>query len=1190
MAVIKESRQFKIGPVGVARASDLRESSRALSEALSTVGRIQYERAARSALKAGEEAGESAIIIDPETGLPQPLIPPKGFGSIASDAYDRVARNRFEFSIQNEIELKGKELAAKYANNPNGSALYHQTMSDYVESMTEAAEGAGYKSYIADTGTAYRDLTTQKLAVQQQERERAEMINFAKTAFTKGTNSVEALYASNPKEAAVIAQQSLQGIKDAVASNLLPKSFIKAAETDLMISEARGMIRGLSQNVDPEDLARIEFAFDTANPSLVPEGYKQFADMIESFGTDLASIELVANFATEHLRPIAILSAERIREQEKVITERQRENVFSLAGGMDAAGRDVERSIRDSFNSDSEIDTSVAVNLSIKNANRLDFQSEQAFFDSKNNPANASLAQQLATTALTIRSASAKSILLGNNKSSGKFDPQSITGIIQFLDTGDRSSIKDLSASSSLTVEMLSKVIKSDKTGTVRKESISLLTTIMDAGDKEEAISLELGSGEVSLIKNKIRSLPFGEGLAAVNDLIIKINESGETINSARKNNLNDIADAEVAALLEETVAITEATIDRSLKGLTTAQATQQLAAVQARDPKLSPTKESKEALEMLIALEGAYPKDGKSTIWSKTESATKSWRNGGAKYHDAQTKLQLLSDQDAAEVLIANMDIPNIKFASTGLDAERFIESTANTFAEESSIILTTPNATEQTVTKAQDALRSSATKFLFRRLLATDLNETQLEQVVPYFNNSGSGNDLTAEQKSLIKGMSGYSNRVISKDLTKSLQSDMKGSLAEIRSKLAKDAIKEEQRLVDIRLMGGGGDLTVKSDRVAMDRIEIALGLDPNQFNSMTPDQQGTLLQLYQSTPSNNLLSNLDRMVNGLPVKNGDSILNIYSLMSNGLSETATAGVDYFGSTITDEDKELLNDAFSVVRLGEGESAQEVLGKLIAGKSDPQSKDHLRNVLEATGSSTAFAISVVDDSFVGVELAPLVEYLGLTGKTTGQITNRLKAIVDEKYPVSPNIVDPSRPINNKGRSRFGLMKTIEDEKIRSKFIEIIDSEVIELSAKISAIDKDFPQIRWTPTLGTNERKVYLKPDNTGSSLHYFAHYADRNNELIPFTYYTDDNGNPVKEGTKGSKKQWVSYSIQKEVGADLLKLEEEKNAEMQLKIQQNEKQQQLQFDTSKMSPAEFAAFQQQRMNVQFEGGGIGN
>ena len=1190
MAVIRESRQFKIGPVGVARASDLRESSRALSETLSTVGQIQYERAARNALKVGEEAGQSAIVIDPETGLPQPLIPPKGFGSIASDAYDRVARNRFEFSIQNEIELKGQELAAKYGNNPNGSALYHQTMSDYVESMTEAAEGAGYKSYIADTGTAYRDLTTQKLAIQQQERERSEMINFAKTAFTKGTNSVEALYASNPEEAAVIAQQSLQGIKDAVSSNLLPKSFIKAAETDLMISKARGMIRGLGQNVDPEDLAQIEFAFDTANPSLVPEGYEQFANMIEAFGTDLTSIELVANFATEHLRPIAILSADRVSKQEKVIADRQSRDVFALAGGMDAAGRNAEKSIRDSFDPNSEVNTSVAVGLSIKNANKLDQQAKEAFLDSEDSPANPVLSQQYANTALTIRSASARSILLGNNKSSGKFKPKDIIGIIRFLDKGDRSGIEGLSASSSLTVEMLSKVIKSDKTGEVRKESISLLTTIMDAGDKEESLSVELGSGEISEIKNDIRSLPLGEGLAAVNDLIVKINESGETIRSARKNGLNDIADANVAALLEETVAITEATIDRSLKGLTTAQATQQLAAVQARNPNLSPTKESKEALEMLIALEAAYPKDGKSTIWSKTESATKSWKEGGAKFHDAQAKLQLLDDQDGAKAFIAGMNIPNIKFASTDLDPKRFIESAANTFADENLIILNTKNATEKLKEQAQDALRSSVTKSLFRRLLATDLNETQLNQVVPYFNDSGSGNDLTAEQKSLIKQMSGYSNSVINKDLTKSLQSDMKGSLAGIRSKLVKDAVKEKQRLVDIRLMGGGGDLTVKSDRVAMDRIEIALGLDPNQFNSMTPEQQGTLLELYQSTPSNNLLSNLDRMVNGLPVKNGDSILNIYSLMSNGLSETATAGVDYFGSTITDEDKELLNDAFSVVRLGEGESAQEVLGQLIAGKNDPQSKDHLRNVLEATGSPTAFAISVVDDSFVGVELAPLVEYLGLTGKTTQQITNRLKAIVDEKYPVSPNIVDPSRPINNKGRSRFGLIKTIPDEKIRSKFIEIIDTQVTELSAKLSAIDKDFPQIKWTPTLGSDEKKVYLKPDNTGASLHYFAHYADRNNELIPFIYYTDDKGNPVKEGTKGSKKQWVSYSIQNEVGADLLKLEEEKNAKMQLKIQQDEKLQQLQFDTSKMSPAEFAAFQQKRMNLQFEGGGIGN
>tara|TARA_R110001606_G_scaffold183650_2_gene330428 strand:+ start:1289 stop:4987 length:3699 start_codon:yes stop_codon:yes gene_type:complete len=1182
MAVIKESRQFKIGPVGVARASDLRESSRALSEAFSTVGKIQYERAARNALKVGEEAGESAIVIDPETGLPQPLIPPKGFGSIASDAYDRVARNRFEFSIQTEIELKGKELAAKYANNPNGSALYHQTMSDYVESMTEAAEGAGYKSYIADTGTAYRDLTTQKLAIKQQERERAEMITFAETAFTKGSNSVEALSASNPEEAAVIAEQSLQGVKDAVASNLLPKSAIKAAETGLMISKAKGIIRGLGPDVDPEHLARIEFAFDTANADLLPSEYMHLAPLIANFGNDFESIEKVANFATEHLRPIAILSAENVRKQEEIIAKAQSEDVFSLIGGMDAAGRNAAKSIRDSYNPDSEVKTWVAVGLSISNANRLDREAERAFLDSETNPANPALAQQYANTALTIRSASARSILLENNKSSGKFNPKDINGIIQFLDKGDVSGIKGLSASSTITLEMLSKVIKSDKTGAVRKESISLLTTIMDAGDKAEAINVGLGSDEVSKIKNKIRSGPFGQGVASIEAFMVRINEAGEMIEGARKNGLNDIADAQVEAIQEEAVAIAEATIDRSLQGLTSSQATQQLAAVQARNPNLSPTKESKEALEMLIALEAAYPKDGKSTIWSKTESATKSWRDGGAKFHDSQAKLQLLDNQDGAEALIAGMDIPNITFASTGLDTESFIESSLNTYANKNSDIINTPNATEKVVEQAQDALRASVTKSLFRKLLATDLNETQANQVVGYFNKSGSGDNLTAEQKSLIKEMSKYSNRVISKDLTKSLQSDMKGSLAEVRSKLVKQKLQNKKIANQNRLAGGGGNVLDSADRKDMDTFMFENGIVLSNFNQMDKNQQQIVTKLMTSVTPQSFFDAVDRMTNGLPVDGADSILNLYSIMSTGVSESTTAGVNWFGDQISLEKKALLDDAFSIVSIRGGD-VQEILGQLVMKTQDPAAKGNLKNALGELETPYAFALDATQDPLIAIELTGIVRYLGLTqGSTTEMITKRIEAILDQKYPKSDFIVDSSRPISDVERSRFGLVATIPNEKIRNVFIETVNTEVSELSIKLQAIDSNFPELRmFTPSIfapdiegvdATSGREsieaslasqrlsfkqfvtgnvmgnVYLEPDDTGAALNYRVYYADENNELVPLMYSSDVNGEPVKEGTEGAIANWVSYSVNGTVG-DLIR-DDEKSSEIKMRI----------------------------------------
>ena len=1201
MAVIRESRQFKIGPVGVARASDLRESSRALSETLSTVGQIQYERAARNALKVGEEAGQSAIVIDPETGLPQPLIPPKGFGSIASDAYDRVARNRFEFSIQNEIELKGQELAAKYGNNPNGSALYHQTMSDYVESMTEAAEGAGYKSYIADTGTAYRDLTTQKLAIQQQERERVEMINFAQTTFTKGTNSVEALYASNPEEAAVISQQSLQGIKDAVASNLLPKSSIKVAETQLMIAKAKGILRGLGPNVDPEDLAKIEFAFDTANKDLLPAGYLHLAPLIADFGNDFQSIETIADFATEHLRPIAILSTERVRKQEEIIADKQNQSTLGLLNDRYSVGVNAGRSITDTFDLGSEVNTSVAVNSAIKKAKVLEQNANAAFLNSESNPANLELYKQFSETALTVRSAAAQAIILGNRKKDSRFFPEDIKGIVKFLETGDRFHIEGLDSKTSSVVEMLSKVIKEDNTGEVKTGSLILLEQIMNAGDIEEASNIELGNSEVAAIEAAAFEATLGKGIEIVDILLSSIKESEAFIEGAREAGMNDTADAQVQKINETIVATVDGTIDRSLVGLSITQATQQLNAIAYKDPSLSPNKTSAEAVQMLIDLQSVYPKSGDSTIWTRADSATKSYRNGAAKAISAQQNLKRLEREDSAQHLLAGMNIPAINFG-TGKD------SVLDVFAERNTYLINIPSITQKDVEKGQDALRAAATKAVFQRLLATDLTEAQAGQVVSYFNDSNTTlTNLTTSQKILIKEMSGYSNSVLDKDLTKSLQSDFKGALSEVKTRLVKQEIQNKKIANQNRLTGGGGNVFESADRedmgIFMKEHRSPLfpnGINVNTYNEMDENQQSIVVSLMQSTPPQYYFDSIERMANGLPVDGADSIINLYAIMSTGISDSTTAGVNWFGDEISLEHKSLLDDAFSIVSIRGVPDAlvtrdvQEVIGQLVVKSQDSNAKGNLKNVLGDLETPYAFALELTSglvgagDPLIATELTATVRYLGLTGKTKGMITKRIKAILDQKYPKSDFIVDSSRPVGDIKRSRFGLAATIKNEKIRNVFIETVDSEVAELSIKLQAIDSNFPELRmFTPTFfnkgagsdssvealgipvgikdmnadlakqrlslkqfvtGNVMGNVYLEPDDTGAALSYRVYYADENNELVPLMYSSDANGEPVKEGTEGSIANWVSYSVNGTVG-DLIR-DDEKSSEIEMRV----------------------------------------
>ena len=81
MAVVKETKQFRIGAIGIARASEGGGIiGRQAEETFSGLAKLAYERAAVNAEKTGMEAAQAAIIIDPETGMPTPLKAPKGYG------------------------------------------------------------------------------------------------------------------------------------------------------------------------------------------------------------------------------------------------------------------------------------------------------------------------------------------------------------------------------------------------------------------------------------------------------------------------------------------------------------------------------------------------------------------------------------------------------------------------------------------------------------------------------------------------------------------------------------------------------------------------------------------------------------------------------------------------------------------------------------------------------------------------------------------------------------------------------------------------------------------------------------------------------------------------------------------------------------------------------------------------------
>lgn len=232
MAVIREDRKYTIGPIGVARLSSPVPSSngsQVIAEAVASAADNMADRFFREGAKKAEQFGieqgssasrETILAIDPATGAPKAYETPKGFGTIAQDAYQRVILTRFQSSVEEEIRLKAKELAATYDGSVD---RYTAAMSEYIGAMAVNADGQ-FKTYIQDVGTSYLNATRTAMAIDQINRERSAAANAQGASIAAGNDALRSLVASS-------------GAASALSSEPTPVSTINAA-VDVAIDDA----------------------------------------------------------------------------------------------------------------------------------------------------------------------------------------------------------------------------------------------------------------------------------------------------------------------------------------------------------------------------------------------------------------------------------------------------------------------------------------------------------------------------------------------------------------------------------------------------------------------------------------------------------------------------------------------------------------------------------------------------------------------------------------------------------------------------------------------------------------------------------------------------------------------------------------------------------------------------------------
>ena len=347
MAVIREKRQFRIGTIGVARASQGGQIvGETIARSANALGDMFYKEAAQAAEKGGMEAGASAdrekvITINPETGEPEAYAPPEGMGSIGADAYQRVVMRRFQQSIEDEIQNKGRELAARYQSSP---AMYESAMSDYLASMTNVAQDE-FRGFITDVGTSYLNATMTNMQIAQVRRERAAARASLETSLEDGLNNLEALTAASGGAAynagsieASLLNSIDQGATDAIEAGL----FSETEARNYQVARQQAIIRGTLRNAasrtqDPETLALLQSAIGTQNFNAIPAEFSGVADAMRSLGTNYGAMAEIERFS-DGLFSDAIAGAKIIEAREVAsIAAEEAQLVFDLQVGAGAS-------------------------------------------------------------------------------------------------------------------------------------------------------------------------------------------------------------------------------------------------------------------------------------------------------------------------------------------------------------------------------------------------------------------------------------------------------------------------------------------------------------------------------------------------------------------------------------------------------------------------------------------------------------------------------------------------------------------------------------------------------------------------------------------------------------------------------------------------------------------------------------
>ena len=329
MAMIREKREFRISPIGVARSSSAGQiTGEAIARSAAKAEAVAYKRAVEDADKRGVDLAnalsrQQIVSLNPKTGVPDVYQGPEGLGRVAQRAYQKVLLTRFEQEIGNQIDGKMKELALKYDLSPSG---FNKAASDYIAQMANTETSTVFSNEILRVGDAVRQNLHTTLRSQQVTRERAAQYDAYLARTTDSLQAIEAHVAANGKlEAddqalANLILSAKQGDKDVVNAQLTTEGKVSINESKRQLAIARGLLRfelkaaASNINISHLDYVTLKNAVDAQRPDLIPDSFGQTKQVLSTLMAEPSLANSFSEFANELIGDSVVLSTATLDE------------------------------------------------------------------------------------------------------------------------------------------------------------------------------------------------------------------------------------------------------------------------------------------------------------------------------------------------------------------------------------------------------------------------------------------------------------------------------------------------------------------------------------------------------------------------------------------------------------------------------------------------------------------------------------------------------------------------------------------------------------------------------------------------------------------------------------------------------------------------------------------------------------